>query len=491
MPRQSVFLLAATVGLALACQEKRVAAPAPAKHADSAMLASPAAPVAAPQRVPEPVAPRPAPPKHPNLLLITLDTVRFDVTAADPRTSNGTPFIDELAHAGVNFVRSYSTFDGTPQSHFSMLTGFVSGWGALPLDVKEFSLPFQLRKVGYRTFGIAANGNLGPAAFRQAAGFQQYTCLNDVWDAMPATEKTRKLTAIDARLDHYEAPHNDFNRLMLYSSSAEVLPRLAKQLDKHDGPFFGFINLIDAHDPYFPDPKRYDAKELEEALKLDGFESDIRTRKLTDELTTPQAIAEEKRRQWVVAKIRDAGGRPWSTTIGVSKDAVRAYRMRYRAEVRELDQTLRAVFAMLRERGLLDSTIVVITADHGEAFGEQEMLTHSFDNKGDREATHRVPLLFILPPAYGVSGVQPQVETSGADVAPTLYELAGVDWSPVSHQALPGNYGKSLVAWFGGTIRTAYGASASVDGRAAVTPEEMSKSRSEAEKRLRSLGYIR
>ena len=66
-----------------------------------------------------------------------------------------------------------------------------------------------------------------------------------------------------------------------------------------------------------------------------------------------------------------------------------------------------------------------------------------------------------------------------------------VDWSPLSHQALPGNYGKSLVAYFGGTVRTAFGAAASVDGRAPVSPAEMAKSRSEAEKRLRSLGYIR
>jgi arylsulfatase A-like enzyme len=491
MSPQFRFLLAGAAALALACQEQRVAAPAPVKHRDSALVAAAASPVAAPARAPEVIPPHPAPPKHPNFLLITLDTVRFDVTAADPRTSNATPFIDELAHAGVNFVRSYSTFDGTPQSHFSMLTGFVSGWGALPLDVKEFSLPFQLRRVGYRTFGIAANGNLSAAGFRQSAGFQQYTCLNDVWDAMPAPEKSRQLKAIDARLDHYAAPRNDFNRLMLYSSANEVLPRLAKQLDRKGDPFFGFINLIDAHDPYFPDPKRYDARDVESSLKLTGFESDLRTRKLTEELTAPEAIADEKRRQWVVSKIRDAGGRPWSTTIGMTKDGIRAYRMRYRAEVRELDQTLRAVFAMLRERGLLDSTIVVVTSDHGEAFGESEMLTHSFGNKGDREATHRIPLLFILPPAYGASGVQAQVETSGADVAPTLYDLAGVDWAAVSHEALPGNFGKSLVPYFGATIRTAYGAAASVDGRPNVTPEEIAKSRSEAEKRLRSLGYIR
>ena len=479
-----VLLFAAGCGNA----PEKASKPAPPPPVEaSAVAAAPAKPASTPAPVAAP--PAPAPPKHPNFLVITLDTLRYDATAADPRTSNGTPFIGELAAAGVNFVRSYSTFDATPESHFSLLTGFVSGWGAVPLDVKEFSLPFLLRKSGYRTFGVAANGNLSAHGFRQASGFQQYTCLNDVWDAMPAEQKAKRLKAIDARLDYYGAPHSDFNRLMLYSSAAEVLPRLEKALEKR-GPFFGFVNLIDAHDPYFPDPKRYDAKEIERSLDLSKFESDLRARTLGSELTAPTAIPDEPRRQWVVGKIRDAGGRPWSTTIGLSKDAVRAYRMRYRAEVRELDETLRSVFAMLRKHDLLGSTVVVITADHGEAFGERDMLTHSFGNKGDREATHRIPLLFILPPSYGAAGVAPQVETSGADVAPTLYDLAGIDWSAVSHQALPGNYGKSLVPYFGAGIRTAYSTQLAVD-KPNVTPEEMAKSRSEAEKRLRSLGYIR
>jgi len=474
----AVLLLAAGCGNAPEIPAK------PAPHVvEAAAIAVPASSVA-----PLPP-PAPVPPKHPNFLLITLDTLRFDSTAADPRTSNGTPFLGELARAGVNFTRSYSTFDATPESHFSLLTGFVDGWGAVPLDVKEFSLPFLLQKSGYRTFGVVANGNLSAHGFRQAAGFQQYTCLNDLWDAMSAEQKATKLKAIDARLDYYRAPHSDFNRLMLYSSAAEVLPRLEKALEKR-GPFFGFVNLVDAHDPYLPDPKRYDAKEIERSLDLSKFESDMRARTLGAELTAPAAIPEEARRQWVVGKIRDAAGRPWSTTIGLSKDAIRAYRMRYRAEVRELDDALRSVFAMLRKHDLLDSTIVVITADHGEAFGERDMLTHSFGNKGDREATHRIPLLFILPPAYGAAGVAPQVETSGADVAPTLYDLAGIDWSAVSHQALPGNYGKSLVPYFGANIRTAYSTQLAID-QPNVTPEEMAKSRSEAEKRLRSLGYIR
>ena len=69
----------------------------------------------------------PLPPVRPNILLISLDTLRYDATGLAPQGSNRTPFLRQLAANGVEFTRSYSTFDSTRESHFSMLTGFVSG----------------------------------------------------------------------------------------------------------------------------------------------------------------------------------------------------------------------------------------------------------------------------------------------------------------------------------------------------------------------------
>src|SRR5262249_4300029 len=154
------------------------------------------------------------------------------------------------------------------------------------------------------------------------------------------------------------------------------------------------------------------------------------------------------------------------------------------------DQALRRVFDILAKNNLLDSTVVIITADHGEAFGEKQMITHSFGNEGDREATHRVPLVIALPPAYGPRDRTVSVQTSSADIAPTIYDLAGLDWSKLNDMALPGRFGKSLVPYFGATFADMRLRAVTTEA-AALSSTEAADARKKAEERLRALGYLR
>ena len=151
---------------------------------------------------------------------------------------------------------------------------------------------------------------------------------------------------------------------------------------------------------------------------------------------------------------------------------------------------MRRIFDILAEKKLLESTVVIITSDHGEAFGEKHLITHSFGNQGDREVTHRVPLLIVLPGSYLVRNHAIDVQTSSADIAPTIYDLAGLDWSKLSQKALPGRFGKSLAPyfWFAPPNRS----ERAMDNNAtALSPGEQELIRKEAERRLRSLGYLR
>ena len=138
-------------------------------------------------------------PQRPNILLIVLDTVRYDATPADPTSSNPMPFFAQLIRAGVNFTNSYSSFDSTPQSHFSMLTGFHAGLGS-QLDVPEHSVAYHLGELGYDTFGVAANGNLSQRSSLFLKPFRRYTCLMDVWNAMSAEQRATELAWIDPAL---------------------------------------------------------------------------------------------------------------------------------------------------------------------------------------------------------------------------------------------------------------------------------------------------
>src|SRR4051812_13568624 len=78
-------------------------------------------------------------PDRPNVLLIVLDTLRFDATSfGDPQKAN-TPFLESLATRSVVFTRVYSTFDYTPPSHFTLLTGLKEGLDG-PNDRTEHGL---------------------------------------------------------------------------------------------------------------------------------------------------------------------------------------------------------------------------------------------------------------------------------------------------------------------------------------------------------------
>lgn len=432
----------------------------------------------------------PPPPAKPNILLISLDTLRYDATGLAPQGTNRTPFLRQLAAEGVEFTHSYSTFDSTPESHFSMLTGFVSGWATQPYDVKEHSVAYQLARDGYSTFGVAANGNLSRKFNQDVVAFESYTCLADLWEKLTPAEKKAVLPPIDARIRHYQAPLNNFSEPALYMSADRVLERFARSVAAAKPPFFGFLNFFDAHDPYFPDPSQYDADSEEQNLRPRGFVSDFRSRAVPPEIVDPSKIADPKKRTLVTDALKVVDGRAWSTAFDLDAASIKVYRKRYRAEVRELDAALRRIFDILEENKLLDSTVVIITSDHGESFGEKHLITHSFGNAGDLEATHRVPLVIVLPESYRVRSHAIDVQTSSADIAPTIYDLVGLDWSGLSQKALPGRFGKSLVPYFRAAPGNEQARSMDVNARE-LSADEQAIIRKMAEQRLRALGYLR
>src|SRR5204863_3074943 len=88
--------------------------------------------------------------QRPNIVLIVLDTVRYDAISAA-----NTPFLDSLAKRGVVFTAAYGTHDFTPTSHFSMETGFRDGLGSDD-DRPENGVAWQLGHHGYFTFATVA-----------------------------------------------------------------------------------------------------------------------------------------------------------------------------------------------------------------------------------------------------------------------------------------------------------------------------------------------
>jgi arylsulfatase A-like enzyme len=429
---------------------------------------------------------------RPNILLIVVDTLRYDSLSLAGRDDDASPQIATLARSGISFGNAYSTWDETAYSHFSLLTGFTAGANS-ELNRASLSIAQQLKEAGYHTFGTAANLQLSKKAIPVVTPFDDYVCLGDEWESMTRAQQNALARETDPIIQQYRGRLTAFNRLMMYSNGNRVLQSIEDQLRQRGSkPFFGFVNIVDAHDPYFPDPKWYDLKIEEGKLPVPpSFDGDVRNRNVPTEMAHPEQIADPKRRQLLQTTIGRVGNRAWSTTFDLNEQALAIYRHRYDAKVRHADAIVGGLIRLLRNEGLLSSTIVIVTSDHGESFGEASLITHAFGNTGDFESTHHVPLVWSFPPSYHAPSHSSDVFVSIADVAPTIYDLLRIDWMPIAKQAAPnpGMFGKSLVPYLLSPAMKTSGPVRPASTGSVAQPDRAAQDRSR-ERRLRSLGYI-
>lgn len=405
---------------------------------------------------------RPPGEQPPNVLVIVLDSLRQDVSSLEERM----PFLNTLRGSATSFDNAYSTADNSPSAHHAILTGLANADVAgSPVDM---GLPHQLRLRGYETFGVSANGTLSAATIPVLAGFHTYSNLYEEYLGLSGEARTRALAPIDERLERYSMPLSEFNRSSLYCSADRVLERVEAILAHAREPFMGFINILEPHDPYLPDTEFYSLSEEEVPA---GFQGDLRER--------------------LIASPRDAtamglpANRAWSLSSDLDDLHIAAYRQRYEGDAFDADRALRRVFDLLAQSGFLENTVVVVTSDHGESFGEQGFLTHSLSGRGSREAVLHVPLVVVLPERFAA---RPGVVRSAvriADIAPSVYELLGIDWTALIDH---GDTGRPLLDFL---LDRRVGApdALSFSGETVTDPAAASRREQHLE-RLRALGYI-
>jgi arylsulfatase A-like enzyme len=160
-----------------------------------------------------------------------------------------------------------------------------------------------------------------------------------------------------------------------------------------DEPFFLFLHTYEVHHPYTPEPERL-------ALMDRGYEGRL-----------PGHISIR-----VLEKI-NSGIKPLRP--GDREHIVAAYD----AEISSADAGFAELLALLRALGRYDSSLIVLTSDHGEAFGERGRIGWHGDSLYDEQL--RIPLLIRLPGGrLGGSSVTSQVR--GVDLAPTVLSLVGL-----------------------------------------------------------------
>lgn len=324
------------------------------------------------------------PAESPNVLLLILDTVRASSLSLYGAERPTTPKLDRLAREATTFDWAFSTAPWTLPSHASIFTGRYSsqqtGNWTSPLDGAHATLAGVFGSYGYATAGFTANLVATPRGFGLDRGFSRYEdhphsleqlllstslgqagSLRNAFEALVQQRWIGRAVRELAKFDfepRYSYPDND-------AKSAEMITGafLQWQAARGDRPFFAFLNFFDAHGPY-ESPARYD-------------------------------------------------------TLFGPGDRVRD---KYDRSIRYIDDAMASLFDSLAARGLLDRTIVVVTSDHGEQFGEHGLGWHS--NSLYEQLTH-VPLV-IRYPARVPAGARVAQQVTLRDLAATLVDLAGL-----------------------------------------------------------------
>lgn len=329
---------------------------------------------------------------QPNVLLVVLDAVRKDHLSCYGHRRPTTPNLDEFAAEATRYESAVSAAPWTPPSHASLFTGkYPSGHrvtGFQPhLDSDHATVAELLAAEGYETFGFSNSYHTS-----RERGFDRgFGYYHDILELPRFGGRMYEPSLAYLRFVWRHFVHE-------YDVSYFQLRKLTDRVAASSDPFFGFINLNSAHSPYDP-PEPY-ASEFE-----DGFDA-------WDEVNgeTASALADDGGYRFMMGEL-DATETEW--------ELVRRW---YDGEIRYMDDLLGTFLSRLEKRGLYDDSLVVVTADHGEHFGERGLAYHQFSLY---EQLLDVPLLVKWPDSVDASTSDELA--SLVDVAPTVLDVAGVD----------------------------------------------------------------
>ncbi len=303
-----------------------------------------------------------------NLILILVDTLRADHLGYQGYSHATSPRLDSLAEDSVVFLRHTGHASRTGPSVATLFTGLHSrSHGVVnplshfdakgTLDASHLTLAEILSEEGYRCAGFTANPNVSER-FGFSQGFEFYQLLG--WQKAEVLNR-----AALAWIEGW---------------TAEAEPR---------SPFCLYLHYVDPHSPYeapAPFVKKFASPDYRGPIT--GSHSQL------DEMVA---------------------GR-----LELSDGDLAQLRALYDAEIRYLDSQIGALLLALEVEELLDESLVVFVADHGEEFLDHDSVLHGYTLY---EEQLRIPLMIRHPelPARRISRLSRQV-----DVLPTLLELLGI-----------------------------------------------------------------
>jgi len=333
-----------------------------------------------------------APANSPNVLLIVLDTVRAKSLSLYGHQRQTTPNLERWAQTGVVFDNAMSTAPWTLPSHGSMFTGrwpheLSADWKAA-IDGKHETIAEFLGARGYLTAGFVANTQYCGYEFGLARGFARYE------DYVVSPQEL----LISSVLGRSIANDTWTRQILRYwdniprRSAAQINQQLLDWIGSaKDRPFFAFVNYFDAHASYLP-PKPY------------------------DEMFGPDLPRGNER---MAQELRHSTFSEWRTR---SPQEIEVELNMYEGSIAYLDYELNRLFNELQRRGVLQNTLVIVTSDHGEQFGEHNFYVHS---NSLYEPLLHVPLMVWFPKSIP-GGKRIAGRVSLRDLPATIVDVTGL-----------------------------------------------------------------
>ena len=346
-------------------------------------------------QVPPPAADGRTEPRR-NVLWIVLDTVRADRMSCYGYAEQTTPFLDEWSRRAIVFDRAVADGIWTVPSHASMFSGLslrqhgVDGH-VTRLDDKFRTVAEVLQSGGYQTVMFSNNPWLSPDT-NFTKGFDTYYAMH----RMRCVSGFSLKFLCDRRGITPPVPWLEDD-----NGAALTNQLVARWLDRDrapDQPFLLFVNYMEGHLPYEA-PRKYRRMYLDDAQVDRSFDL----------------------RHSVVGNIVQALTRRFNLEGGDFMDPadIEIMRRQYLAALRYLDGRVGELIDMLDRRSLLDDTLIVIAADHGEYLDTHGMWSHRMHTYND--VTH-VPLMIRDPGR--AQGLRVSTPAQLSDLYPTIINWA-------------------------------------------------------------------
>ena len=331
--------------------------------------------------------------KQMNVLLITIDTLRADHLGCYGYKEIKTPILDGLAERGTIFTQHICQQPITTASHASLLTSTypVSNGvqsNNIPLDATIIRLPEILSQYGYATGAFVSGYPLQAYASALDQGFQHYDDKFFIVDYLPGQlPKWFMQLTVMGIVEKYLQLRGFM--IIIQRRGDQTNEAALKWLDRIEKEkFFLWVHYYDPHTPYDPPAPFNTLYDPNYQGKIDGSMKTL-------------------------SKI-------WDKKITLSSDDIRHLIALYDGEISFVDQEIGVLIKKLEQMGIMDHTIIIVTADHGESLWE-----HDYHFKhGDflYEGSIRIPLIIFTP---GETTVQKVIDfpTENIDIVPTLLEI--------------------------------------------------------------------